>query len=63
MGLYLISACESKLEADSFQYLYAKHSFQDMWRNKKMKLLFCNRYNLQKIWCVQIQRKSFSFIL
>lgn len=63
MGLYLISACESKLEADSFQYLYAKHSFQDMWRNKKMKLLSCNRYNLQKIWCVQIQNNPFSFIL
>lgn len=29
MKLYFISACETKLEADSFQYLYAKDSFQD----------------------------------
>lgn len=30
MKLYLISACESKLDADAFQYLYAKHSFEHM---------------------------------
>lgn len=30
MELYLMSASESILEANSSQYLYAKHSFQDM---------------------------------